>query len=198
MFASDSRFQSAGATLKRAAPGVHARGSGRLIQLRPLAEVEPAAVEALLDRAFGIDRKARTAYRLREGAEAVPALSFAAFDGDRLVGTLQSWPVALIGEGGAAEPLVMVGPVAVEPDVQTQGIGKALMEALLDAADAGGADALMMIGDPDYYGRFFGFRAAGTGGWQLPGPVERHRLLARTSGGRRLPAHGTLVARSHC
>jgi predicted N-acetyltransferase YhbS len=39
-----------------------------------------------------------------------------------------------------------------------------------------------MIGDPEYYGRFFGFSAAITGGWVLPGPVERHRLLARIKG----------------
>ena len=39
--------------------------------------------------------------------------------------------------------------------------------------------ALMMIGDPDYYGRFWCFTSDATGGWQVPGPVERHRLLAR-------------------
>ena len=39
--------------------------------------------------------------------------------------------------------------------------------------------ALMLIGDPEYYERLFGFNAAQTGGWEVPGPVERHRLLAR-------------------
>jgi predicted N-acetyltransferase YhbS len=37
----------------------------------------------------------------------------------------------------------------------------------------------MLIGDPDYYGRFFGFSAERTARWNAPGPVERHRLLAR-------------------
>ena len=54
-----------------------------------------------------------------------------------------------------------------------------LMTQMLHIADSGVADALMMIGDPEYYGRFFGFTAEATSGWHLPGPVERHRLLAR-------------------
>ena len=41
---------------------------------------------------------------------------------------------------------------------------------------------MCLIGDPEYYGRFFGFDSARTGGWRLPGPVERRRLLARGPG----------------
>ena len=162
-----------------------------LIPVLPLADADPAAIEALLDRAFGLDRHGRTAYRLRAGTAWIPALSFAAFEGQALIGTLQSWPVRI----GAA-PLVMVGPVAVDPDRQQAGIGKALMTALIAAADASrlpGADALMMIGDPDYYARFFGFSADRTGGWAVPGPVERHRLLAR---GATFPLEGQIEPRT--
>jgi predicted N-acetyltransferase YhbS len=56
------------------------------------------------------------------------------------------------------------------------------MAHALAAADAQGVPALMLIGDPDYYGRFFGFSAERTADWRLPGPVERHRLLARGPG----------------
>lgn len=145
--------------------------------LTPLAKANPGEVETLLDAAFGTDRHGRTAYRLREGATALADLSFAAWDDERLVGTLQSWPIALhtVRE---IDRLVMVGPVAVQPDVQNIGIGTALMAALIAAADTTGADALMMIGDPDYYERF-GFTAGGTGGWHIDGPYEQHRLLAR-------------------
>ncbi len=41
-------------------------------------------------------------------------------------------------------------------------------------------DPQVLIGDPEYYGRFFGFAADQTGRWDLPGPFERRRLLART------------------
>ena len=48
--------------------------------LIPLANVEPGMVEQLPDRAFGPDRHARTAYRIRDGADWLEALSFAALD----------------------------------------------------------------------------------------------------------------------
>lgn len=150
-----------------------------LTDIVPLNTIHPDAVETLLDDAFGSDRHGRTAYRLREGTQARRALSFAATDGAQLVGSLQSWPVLLTSPEGKAHPLILVGPVAVSPDRQRSGIGRRLMEAMLAVADAGAADALMMIGDPEYYGRFFGFEAAPTQHWQIPGPVERHRLLAR-------------------
>lgn len=153
-----------------------------MTQLVPLAAVEPDAVEALLDRAFGPDRHLRTAYRIRAGSAPVPELSFAAVEGDTLLGSIQCWPIALECDGGGSVPMIMVGPVAVEPDHQQSGIGRALMNRMLDAVPgcpAEGCATLMLVGDPEYYERFFGFTAAHTGGWRLPGPFEPRRLLAR-------------------
>ena len=152
----------------------------RVIELVALDTVDRAAVEALLDRAFGTDRHGRTAYRLREGARALPELSMAAIEDKTLVGTIQYWPVAFTRDEGGVVPLTLLGPVAVEPGRQRDGIGRMLMAASLEAAARAGLDkAIMLIGDPEYYGRFFGFTAERTAGWRLPGPVERHRLLAR-------------------
>jgi len=167
-----------------------------LAKLTPLAAADPIAIETLLDAAFGSDRRGRTAYRLREGMDAIPTLSFATFDeGGALVGSLQSWPIELNPVSGAAAPLVLVGPVAVRPDRQRDGIGRRMMEHMLEAADDGAADALLLIGDPEYYGRFFGFSADLTSGWEVPGPVDRHRLLARTKPGLMLPRVGMLGPR---
>lgn len=149
-------------------------------------------IEQLLDRAFGPDRHARTAYRVRAGMEWLPALSFAALDGaDMLVGTIQAWPVALTDPEGRQHPLVMVGPVAVVPERQSEGFGKVLMLALLSAL---GDDGLpqVMVGDPEYYGRFFDFSAAPTGGWRLPGPWDPERLLVRAANPAILPREGML------
>lgn len=164
----------------------------------PLSDVDPDLVENLLDEAFEPDRRQRTAYRLREGTEYLPALSFAALDDeDRLAGTIQCWPVALTNGTGRRHPLIMVGPVAVLPGLQNAGYGKALMLAMLGAlADASGPGAppppQVMIGDPEYYGRFFGFSAEHTGGWRLPGPYEPARLLARAADPATLPKEGVL------
>lgn len=149
----------------------------------PLSDVAPDQVEGLLDRAFGADRFGRTAYRVRAGTTPIASLSAAALTEEgALAGSIQAWPVELADDSGKRHPLIMIGPVAVEPALQQSGIGRALMRHLLHAAarsNEPGADALMLIGDPEYYGRFFGFSAERTGGWRLPGPVEARRLLAR-------------------
>lgn len=151
-----------------------------MISFVPLATIDPPAIEHLLDRAFGADRHGRTAYRIREGMRAIPELSFAALEDGELVATIQCWPVRFSGADGRDAPLAMIGPVAVEPARQRDGIGKLLMDQALAAAEmTGDARRLMLIGDPEYYGRWFGFTAERTAGWQVPGPVERHRLLAR-------------------
>ena len=162
--------------------------------ITPLLPAHETAVEDLLDRAFGPDRRARTAYKVRGGARALPALGFVEEDGSEVVGSIQCWPVALRLDAGGVAPLVMVGPVAVAPDRQRGGLGRLLTAAALDAAAACWNDrALCLIGDPEYYERFFGFSAERTGAWRLPGPVERRRLLAR---GPDVPdAEGTLGPR---
>lgn len=168
-------------------------------RLIPLLDALPVRIETLLDRAFGKDRHGRTAYQVRKGIDWTPAYSFGLIDDDgRLVGSIQCWPVALkdSGKDGAVHPLIMVGPVAVDPDVQGEGLGKRLMDASLAAIDADADSApQMMIGDPDYYGRFWGFHSDYTGGWDVDGPVERHRLLTRSRAGQAVPLKGRVIAR---
>ena len=165
-------------------------------QIVPL-DTQPAqAIERLLDIAFGPDRHLRTAYRIREGMAWLPQLSFAMIDdAGGLIGTLQSWPVALIGPTGERTPLIMVGPVAVEPAHQNGGHGRALMDKVVATARETGAHPLMMIGDPEYYGRFWGFSTEHTRGWSAPGPFEPRRLLALAIDDRPIAATGMLGPR---
>jgi len=159
--------------------------------LIPLDQVDADLVEQVLDEAFGPDRHARTAYRVRTGMDYLRALSFAALDAeDLLAGTIQAWPVALTDPDGRAHPMVMVGPVAVLPQRQDQGFGRAMMWAQIAAL---GRNPLpqVLIGDPDYY-EAFGYSNAPTGEWLLPGPFERHRLLVRCASPAVLPRAGML------
>lgn len=168
-----------------------------LTHITALSTQSDSAIEALLDAAFGPGRHQRTAYAIRRGMQPVDALSFAALDDrDNMVGLLQSWPVALTDAKGKEHPLVMVGPVAVLPALQQGGIGRTLMQRLMEEAHARPCDPMVMIGDPEYYGRFFGFSAAVTGKWDVPGPVERRRLLALSVNGAPIPESGTLGPRS--
>ena len=161
--------------------------------LIPLDNVDPVLVEQLLDRAIEPGRQQRTAYKVRDGSDWLPALSFAAIDGEEhLVGTIQCWPVALTDPEGRAHPMIMVGPVAVLPEHQGQGYGQALMTASLSALSPDAPLPQVMIGDPEYYGRFWGFTNAYTGGWDLPGPFEQRRLLVRCANPAVLPKEGML------
>jgi predicted N-acetyltransferase YhbS len=168
-------------------------------RIEALAGARDSAISGLLDAAFGPDRHGRTAYRVRRGMAWLTDLSFAALDeSGALIGLLQSWPVALHGAEGEQTPLVMVGPVAVAPDLQLGGIGRALMDKLIETVDASGETRhppLFMIGDPEYYGRFWGFVANGTDQWEVPGPVERRRLLVRGPADMQLATQGRLGPR---
>jgi len=167
-----------------------------LSTLIPFAEADPAEVEQVLDASFGPNRHGRTAYAIRKGTEWLPALSFAAFDeAGALAGTIQAFPVALTDPESRAHPLIMIGPVAILPERQGQGFGRALMAAQKEAIEAGveqGAPLLaqVLIGDEAYYGKF-GFTKA-PHGWRCPGPWDPERLLGRAMSPTGLPGQGML------
>jgi predicted N-acetyltransferase YhbS len=144
-----------------------------MIAIRPETKRDAAAREALLDAAFGAARFAKTAQRLREGRLPADQLSFVACRDGALVGSVRLWNVS----AGPGRPALLLGPIAVARECRNAGIGAALMRHALAAAAARGHGAVLLVGDTPYYGRF-GFSADKTGALRLPGPYERHRLLA--------------------
>lgn len=130
------------------------------------------AVEALVDVNFGPDRFAKTAYRLRDHLDPVKGLSFVALDGDQLVGTIRFWAVTI----GDKTPALLLGPLAIRPDLHGKGIGRALMATSLDKAREMGWKAVILVGDEPYYRRF-GFRRDLAVNLSLPGPVDLNRFL---------------------
>ncbi|WP_292644196.1 GNAT family N-acetyltransferase [Mesorhizobium sp.] len=134
-----------------------------------------AAREALLDRAMGPKRRKKSSEKLRRGRRPSEGLAFVARDASGgVAGTVRLWDVTL-GEGGPAA--LLLGPLAVDPSLKSAGIGSALMrQAIAEAARLGHA-AILLVGDAPYYGRF-DFSAKKTGSLAMPGPYERHRLLA--------------------
>ena len=135
-------------------------------------------IEALLDERFGPARHNRTAYRLRDGVKPIRELCLVARAGGHLLGSVQCWPLHLRITDGRRLPLVLLGPVAVDLAHEGEGVGTLLMQEVLARADAVSGLPMLLIGDEPYYGRF-GFSAAATAEWQVPGPVDRARLLLR-------------------
>lgn len=136
-----------------------------------------AAIEALLDASFGPDRFAKTAYRLREGVESIPALNLVAIEHDEhgrevVVGTIRYWPILV---GGTTQS-ILLGPIAVAAHLQGSGLGSKMIRMSLNKAVALGHKSVILVGDAPYYERF-GFSRALTLGMQMPGPVDMNRLL---------------------
>jgi predicted N-acetyltransferase YhbS len=132
---------------------------------------DATAIERLHERTFGPGRLAKTAYRIREGAEHVPELSFTARIGTLLVGSVWLTPIR-IGETRA----LLLGPLTVEPPFRERGIGKALIERALAEAKAKGHRLVVLVGDEPYYGKC-GFKQIPKGRAVMPGPLDPGRLL---------------------
>jgi predicted N-acetyltransferase YhbS len=144
-----------------------------MITIRKERSSDIAAREALLDVAFGKTRARKTSQRLRDGRLPAEGLSLIAADGKRVVGTAQLWNIAC----GSGQPALLLGPVAVAADCRNCGIGAALVRRAVAEARRRGHRAVILVGDAPYYGRF-GFAAEKAAALKLPGPYERHRLLA--------------------
>jgi predicted N-acetyltransferase YhbS len=148
----------------------------QIVEERPQ---DATLIPDLLDRTFGADRTGRTVYRLREGVGPVPGLCFSAIDDEgRLLASLRFWPVCIEGR-----PAILLGPLAVEPELQGRGVGRALVRYGLSEAKRQDHDICVVVGEPAYYAPY-GFRSATAAGLVLPGPVDppRFQVLDLTPG----------------
>jgi len=130
------------------------------------------AREALLDRCFGPQRFMKSSERLREGRIPAPGLAFAVEGAGELVGTMRLWNVD-VGNGCDA---LLLGPLAIAPTFQGNGLGGRMMRMAVERAAGLGHHAIILVGDAPYYSRF-GFDGRLTRHLAMPGPVERERFL---------------------
>ncbi len=141
------------------------------------------AREALLDRAMGPGRTRKSSETIRRGRLPSEGLAFVARDAaGKLAGTVRLWDVTferVMADGAQEGPCaaLLLGPLAVDPSLKSAGIGSALMRHATAEAARLGHGAIVLVGDAPYYGRF-GFSADKTGMLAMPGPFEKHRLLA--------------------
>ena len=154
-----------------------AEASALSYTIEPQADADLPAVEVILDLAFGPDRHQKTAYRLRDNVEPVPELSLVARQDGKVFGTLRFWPILIRRQGAADVPALMLGPIAVLPDLKGRGIGISLMREGLARAKVLGHRIVILVGDYPYYNRV-GFEHIEHGRFLMPGWVDLDRLLA--------------------
>ena len=99
------------------------------------------------------------------------ALSFVAIEHGILRGSVRFWPITV---GGHQE--LLLGPLAVQSDQRGRGIGIALMQAGIEAAQQGPWRGILLVGDEPYYARV-GFARLPPGRVKFPGPVDQNRIL---------------------
>jgi predicted N-acetyltransferase YhbS len=143
-----------------------------MVTIRYECQSDVAAREGLLDLVFGGMRRTKTCERLREGRLPAAGLSFVATWRDRLIGTIRLWHVS----AGRQRPALLLGPLAVDPEHHSDGVGSSLMARALLAAKRRRVGEIFLIGDEPYYARF-GFSAKCAERVSLPGPYEQRRLL---------------------
>jgi predicted N-acetyltransferase YhbS len=102
--------------------------------------------------------------------------------GGEVIGHVLVTPVVLTTDQGE-ERLLGLGPVAVLPEHQGRGVGTQLVETCLERLRESGAAGVVVVGNPDYYGRF-GFIPGGRWGlrWNVQAP-EGHFLAIELSPG---------------
>lgn len=127
-------------------------------------------VEALYDLCFAPGREALSSYRLRENVAPVASLSRVARDADGILGgAIRFWPVRI----GTTQCLLL-GPIAVHPTAQGEGLGGALIRDALAHAKSDGWARVILVGDAPYYGRF-GFQPLNS--VVMPPPTNPDRVL---------------------
>jgi predicted N-acetyltransferase YhbS len=146
-------------------------GPMRVLRERPR---DATTIERMTEAAFGPERMQKTVYRLRDGIPQLKDLCFVAIDQKgKLVGAIRNWPIVIADRW----PAVLLGPLAIAPELRGLGYGKALMWYSMAQSRMLGHSRIILVGDPEYYNQF-GFRRDLALNIQLPGWVEDRRFLA--------------------
>lgn len=142
-------------------------------QLAYLAEdsAHDGAIEMINAEAFGPGRHTRAAARIREQGPHDRSLSFVCVDDGETIGSVRMTSVL-----AGAVKAHLLGPLAVRPSHKNRGIGRELVRIAIDAAKRNGSEAVILVGDPPYYGPL-GFEKVSYNALEFPGPVDPGRVL---------------------
>ncbi len=141
-----------------------------MVELSKQTAVDDAEIETLMGRAFGPARYNRSVWLLRPGPP-IAELSLVLRGSGAMLASLRFWEVQL-----EQQAVLLLGPLAVQPDLRGQGYGQQIVKEGLARAKAIGKWPLVLVsGEPEYYPKF-GFVPAAPYQLEWPGFVEPERL----------------------
>jgi putative acetyltransferase len=119
-------------------------------------ETDVDAIRAITELAFrDVPQSRQTESAIIDGLREAGALTLsmvAVDDSGQVIGHVAVSPISL--DGDSAVGWYGGGPLSVRPDLQRRGIGSALVRAAFERLREIGAKGCVVVGDPDYYGRF--------------------------------------------
>ena len=119
------------------------------LQIRESEHSDVAEIESIYPQAFPDEDLLPLVRDLLGDPEICTSL--VATVGSQITGHVIYTTCALEGSDARVE---LLGPLAVAPSWQRRGIGSALMRTGLEHFSEQGADLVLLLGDPAYYGRF--------------------------------------------
>lgn len=144
------------------------------VQIREEKESDYKSIRTLLEKAFKGTDEAKLVERIRNGKHYLPKLSFVTLIDDNIIGFL-FFSTIFINTPKYIYDSLALGPVAVLPEYQNNGIGSKLIMEGLYKAHYLGYSSVILLGNPDYYQRF-GFEPASV--WEItppfPVPAENY------------------------
>jgi putative acetyltransferase len=143
-------LQRAAVLPQRCSPACEIRLRCTLMNIRDEQTTDADAVAHVVEQAFGRPDEALLVGRLRKEGDAV--VSLVAETDAGVIGHV------LLSRMEAPFRALALAPLSVLPQHERRGVGAELTRAAGDRARAEGWDAVFVLGDPRYYGRF-GFRA---------------------------------------
>jgi putative acetyltransferase len=139
--------------------------------IRPETPADYDDIRRINDEAFRDPIDAQLIDMIRASDRFVPELSLVAVSEGQSLGHVISSYVDIVQPVSGTRRVLQVGPIAVLPAHQRQGIGSALMHETIRIAEERGEPLLLIEGNPAYYGRF-GFTRADEQG--IEPPPEAH------------------------
>lgn len=145
-----------------------------MTEIRAATPNDVEAIRRVHTAAFA--RAAEAELALALAAREPACISLVGCRGGAVVGHVLFSPVAVSGHSFARAPMGL-GPLAVVPELQRDGVGGALARAGIEACRKAGAPFLVVLGHPPYYPRF-GFVPAGRFGLTFGDAPPRDAFMA--------------------